>query len=640
MSQSLETSTLMSRPSKRQREQDVVEPSKRPREGVSQSQLEHKQEVASDNAYTQYNKYSASGQSLYANRQPTQAPNTRYRTPQQGEYPVYHLHGVETAQYGQAVYQQPEQYNSDTYQGYTATYTNPPLDQTVQAHGSLQELSALTTTVPTLPNPFDTDDSTQKKLFDLQKQWLQAAADDIQERLITTVPGINAQCWSLGDKNNISEIDLVPSLVWRLRSFSPSKRYVAYRYLTLLARKMIKHDQWSQEYQELWTALSTFRSYLLQHERDWVANMKVGTKDEKLSRLLKVGKEQAAATVVNQAMIDAFDQYQERNLPVLSKTYKSSKAPQTQTPTRVQESAVHGQKKQERKAVPTALPQVSLTPAATTEPNSQVAKVKPDKIKFPSDLVPVPEYPPDDISYYTPNQSTGMYKCRHAWETRNRCCKEGLTKTKMRSSILKHITCWRGRVERLIDEGKLDPRHKTWPKTYNVGIKLREQVAAEQEVSKKVKEEEEERAEQAEKERRRQKLAEEAARYQEAENKRLAGAKRRQEEKRQKQLADALAAPIKLTTSARRLGVQDQSNPAAKISPKAVPSANAPTFKKHTGTSYPGAGPLASDAAATEEDGLDDLFEDPAPGPMSCGRAVIEESDGLDDLFEDDEQGL
>ena len=635
MPQPQQTSTLMSRPSKRQRKQEVVEPSKRQRKGVSQIQLEHQQKVTSGNAYTPYNEYNTSSQSLYANHQPTQALQAGYRSPQHGEYPVYLLHELETAQYGQAVHQQPEQYNPVAYQGDAAAHTISSQGQTAQVQESLEESSAPTTALPTLFTFSNTDDSAQKKLFTLQKRWLQASTDDLHGPSIATVPGINAQYWSLGDKN-ISEIDLVPSLVWRLRSFSPSERFVAYQYLILLARKMVKHAQQSKEYQELWTALSTFRAHLIQHERDWVAKIKTGTKNEKLRRLLRVGQDQAADTAVTQAMIDAFNQYQKQNLPVQLETHQTSKVPQTQMPVPDQEFVAQGQEKQERKAVPTALPRVSLTTAAITHSTSQTTTVKPDKIKFSSDLVPVPEYLPDNISYYTPNQSTGMYKCRHAWETKNRCCREGLTQARMRSSILKDITCWRGRVEKLIDEGKLDPRHKTWRKTYNAGIKLREQVAAEQAARRKAKEEEEKRAEQAEKERRRQKLTEEAARYKEAEDKRLAGAKRRQEEKSQKQLADALTAPHKPATLTRRLGVQVQGNSAAKALPKAVPSANASALKKHAVISYPGAVSVASDGAATEDDGLDDLFEDAAPVPVRSSTAVAEESDVLDDLFEDD----
>lgn len=56
------------------------------------------------------------------------------------------------------------------------------------------------------------------------------------------------------------------------------------------------------------------------------------------------------------------------------------------------------------------------------------------------------------------------------------CCKEGLDEQGRASSDRKRETTFRSQVERLKDEKKLSPRHKTWLTMYNERIKKSKKI--------------------------------------------------------------------------------------------------------------------------------------------------------------------
>ncbi|KAI1667953.1 hypothetical protein L13192_08662 [Pyrenophora tritici-repentis] len=480
-----------SRPQKCQREDEPVEPSKRQRQQTSRSLAPEQQHFPNEDLHMSYIDHMAMNRSPYRPSAPPSPPSASHQAPKKSMKNSHISH------------QAPDQ--------------------------RIELPSAASASSPNPSAPSDTDDSAQIQLFALQKQWLEAAKDDLQPRLITKVPGIEKQHWLVGSKMP-SDKDLVPSHIWHLRSFQPSKRYVAYQHLSLLARNMIKHDQRSKEYQTLWTAISSFRIRLVQHERDWLASVKKSTPEEIVERLKRIGYEQAINTMVTKAMVDEFDKYQKARLPALSNAHQGAQTTQPQTLPAVQAPSEHNKSEKNSKVSSKSPLQSPLAPATTAQPARQNPSVKPDKVKYPNDLVRVPEYPLDHISDYTPNSETGMYKCRHPHETKQSCCQTGLTENKMRASIQKEIFSWRGRVEMLIHKGELDPRHKTWDRTCNVTLKKQEQAAAERLATQKAKEDAEERVAKARQERRKEKRLQQAAKAKE------------DEKKRQKEVDEAIAA--------------------------------------------------------------------------------------------------
>ncbi|CAA9965150.1 hypothetical protein PTMSG1_08509 [Pyrenophora teres f. maculata] len=557
-----------SNPSKRQREDEPVEPSKRQRQSKPRSQAQH-QQLPDGNLYRFQIVTTAMNKSPYGYYQVAQVG---YGAPQPGAYSLHPDPEMHTGQYGQTLLPLPPMMSHAVgHPGYAAAQPVPtqaspraleelskPSDVSNQTPGnSLEHLYASSAAPPTPSAPSSTDDSVQKNLYASQKQWLQVAKDDLESRLITTVPGIDKIHWLVGNKMP-SDKDLVPSHVWHLRSFQPSKRYIAYQYLVSLARHMIKYDQPSKEYQDLWTALSGFRTRLVQHEREWLADMKRGTAEEIVNFLKRVGNDQAADTMVTQAMVDESDAYQKARLPALLNAHQGADTTHPRAPTAAQRPSEQNKSEKNGK---------------TASPIHQDASVKPDKIKYSNDRVRVPEYPPDELSYYTPNSHTGMYKCRHPHETKNSCCQKGLTAAKMRSSIQKEITTWRSRVEMLIHKGQLDPRHKTWDKIYNLAIKKERETTAMALAGQAAKEEAEARVEKARQEQRKEKRLQHAAQIREDEEKRKAEEEKRTEEKQEKEINEAI-------TASREPPASLTKQPEAKVK-KLTPDAKAAALKKH-----------------------------------------------------------
>jgi hypothetical protein len=98
-------------------------------------------------------------------------------------------------------------------------------------------------------------------------------------------------------------------------------------------------------------------------------------------------------------------------------------------------------------------------------------QTRPRQKPYPTDTVSLPEYPFTSITDFEP-MPNGNYACAHGkFSNHLACCKEGLTRSGKKQAIKKSIETWRGKVERLIDDGKLDLRHKTWSNWYKADLR-------------------------------------------------------------------------------------------------------------------------------------------------------------------------
>jgi hypothetical protein len=93
--------------------------------------------------------------------------------------------------------------------------------------------------------------------------------------------------------------------------------------------------------------------------------------------------------------------------------------------------------------------------------DTQPRRKRPDQVKYPADLVPVPEYPRQLEDYErTPN---GRYACRHdSQNSALECCKKGMNRETKKIAIKKEVDRWKMTVEKLIDKKQLDMQHMTW----------------------------------------------------------------------------------------------------------------------------------------------------------------------------------
>lgn len=109
---------------------------------------------------------------------------------------------------------------------------------------------------------------------------------------------------------------------------------------------------------------------------------------------------------------------------------------------------------------------------ATPPPTDPTPLDKRRHAPLPGDTVEVPEHPFEQLSDFEP-MPNGNYACAHVYRNPPaECCVRGLDKEAKLEAIKKSGEAWRKRVERLIDEGKLDKGHKTWKNW--VSEKLRE----------------------------------------------------------------------------------------------------------------------------------------------------------------------
>ncbi|KAJ4313836.1 hypothetical protein N0V94_006751 [Neodidymelliopsis sp. IMI 364377] len=105
------------------------------------------------------------------------------------------------------------------------------------------------------------------------------------------------------------------------------------------------------------------------------------------------------------------------------------------------------------------------------EENEHDGQTRPRQKSYATDTVSLPEYPFTSIADFEP-MPNGNYACAHGiFSNHLACCKEGLTRSGKKQAIKKSIETWRGNVERLIDDGKLDARHKTWSNWYKADLR-------------------------------------------------------------------------------------------------------------------------------------------------------------------------
>ncbi|KAF3031848.1 hypothetical protein E8E12_002560 [Didymella heteroderae] len=103
------------------------------------------------------------------------------------------------------------------------------------------------------------------------------------------------------------------------------------------------------------------------------------------------------------------------------------------------------------------------TPVSDSPHEREDRQLKTHQIRYSGDLVPVPEYPLDQIEDYTPAPD-GRYACSHVHlKPPKDCCKFGLIRPGKKAAIKKEIIRWKGKIEKLIDKKQLDKRHMTWP---------------------------------------------------------------------------------------------------------------------------------------------------------------------------------
>jgi hypothetical protein len=90
---------------------------------------------------------------------------------------------------------------------------------------------------------------------------------------------------------------------------------------------------------------------------------------------------------------------------------------------------------------------------------------------YQSDLVSLPQYPEQDPNAYS-RHADGSFRCLHTdyncvdgtcRQKNHECCKTGYkTVSQLKTAIRRAVRTWRSQVEALIDDEKLDERHKSW----------------------------------------------------------------------------------------------------------------------------------------------------------------------------------
>ncbi|KAJ4374366.1 hypothetical protein N0V83_003107 [Neocucurbitaria cava] len=98
------------------------------------------------------------------------------------------------------------------------------------------------------------------------------------------------------------------------------------------------------------------------------------------------------------------------------------------------------------------------------------------KKKYPSDKVNLPDHPFPKVEDYAAN-AAGRYQCFHKdfacsdRSCKHVCCKEGYDTKGLKKAIQKAIQTYKSQVERKIEDGDLDRRHKIWEKWFNSSLK-------------------------------------------------------------------------------------------------------------------------------------------------------------------------
>ena len=101
------------------------------------------------------------------------------------------------------------------------------------------------------------------------------------------------------------------------------------------------------------------------------------------------------------------------------------------------------------------------------------------KREWSGDEQPLPYHPFPNVEDYTPNEE-GVYQCFHKdfncaeGTCRHPCCKTGYDVKGLKKAIAKAIRTYKAQVERMIESGELDRRHKTWPNWCDDRLRKRE----------------------------------------------------------------------------------------------------------------------------------------------------------------------
>ncbi|KAF1842291.1 uncharacterized protein K460DRAFT_420210 [Cucurbitaria berberidis CBS 394.84] len=120
-----------------------------------------------------------------------------------------------------------------------------------------------------------------------------------------------------------------------------------------------------------------------------------------------------------------------------------------------------------------ALQQVSQDRGFTDAEN---ARLDYWKREWPRDEVSLPDHPLINVEDYTPNEE-GIYQCFHKdFNCADRscghgCCENGYDAKGLKKAIAKAIRTYKSQVERMIENGDLDPRHKFWTNWCNDSIR-------------------------------------------------------------------------------------------------------------------------------------------------------------------------
>ena len=98
------------------------------------------------------------------------------------------------------------------------------------------------------------------------------------------------------------------------------------------------------------------------------------------------------------------------------------------------------------------------------------------KQEWSGDKVSLPDHPFPNVDDYVPNEA-GVYQCFHKdfacadGTCGHGCCKNGYDTKGLKRAIAKAIRIYKSQVERKIEDGDLDRRHKFWPNWCNPRLK-------------------------------------------------------------------------------------------------------------------------------------------------------------------------
>jgi hypothetical protein len=160
------------------------------------------------------------------------------------------------------------------------------------------------------------------------------------------------------------------------------------------------------------------------------------------------------------------------------------KEQRTKDAKKAQRQAARKQKQQHTVAAPAPAPAPVSAQIQALAPAPQVAQppavpARRQGARYAKDLVNCPVLGSRELEHYPLlGDGSGRYRClhydRHLCGTpqcpifdHRHCCREGYTKERLEQQVEQHETRDRRKIERLIQAGKLDPRHKTWTGWYS-----------------------------------------------------------------------------------------------------------------------------------------------------------------------------